>query len=33
MFEWFLNRLWVVKSEAYLEYSQKSIVEHFCENC
>ena len=32
MFKWVLNRPWEIMSEAYLECSQKSIVERFCEN-
>ena len=32
MFEWVLNRLCTIMSEAYLECSQKSMVEHFCKN-
>ena len=29
---WVLNRPWAIMSEAYLECSQKAIVDHFCEN-
>ena len=32
MFKWFLNMPWAIMFEAYLEYSQKSMVESFCEN-
>ena len=32
MFKWVLNRPWTIISEAYLECSQKYIVEHFCKN-
>ena len=32
MFKWALNRLWATMSEAYLELSQMSMVEHFCKN-
>ena len=29
MFHWVLYRFWAIMSEAYLEPSQKSMVEHF----
>ena len=32
MFQWVLNRPWSIMSQAYLERSQKSVVEHFYEN-
>ena len=32
MFKWVLNRHWAIMSEEYLERSQKSMLEHFCEN-
>ena len=32
MFEWVQNRLCAMMSEAYLESSQKSMVEPFCKN-
>ena len=31
MFKWVLNRPWAM-FEVYLEHSQKSMVESFCEN-
>ena len=31
MFKWDLNRLWAIMSKAYLERSQKSMVQRFCE--
>ena len=31
MFKWALNRLWAIMSKTYLERSQKSMVEHFCD--
>ena len=31
-FKWFLNMPWAIMFEAYLECSQKSMVESFCEN-
>ena len=32
MFEWVLNKPRAIMSEAYLEQSQKYMVERFCEN-
>ena len=32
VFEEALNRLWAIMSDAYLEQSQKFMVECFCEN-
>ena len=32
IFKWVLNKPWAIMSEAYLEHSQKSMVECFCKN-